>query len=644
MGIIAVILAPFTFLINYFFSIRRSRRLVEWMKMDAKGKPIEEELWHDAREAAIKLPRLSGSFSLILWPSAMLILAVVMLLLGRFGLYQAIVTAVSGLLIGPLNALSFFYALRSDMNKVLKKLSEYPVKPRDVDAPMTSLRFKLVFSYTCLVICPMLFAVILDRHQGDKLITEQRCEHTRSVLSHAAQTWGKSHSSDSVEWVFREGSIPNAEFFAVDRSGTLLVGSPSARIKNLALEHVAEKRTGTLYLHQADRYLTITAAGDGDIFLLGAFHRLSETRGFWGRNWLIIALLIGLGVIGVGLGLEASRDTMTPVGEMMRASQGVNEGDFTVRGVFLNDDELGVLGEVFNKLIADISEQLEMSSRMVDDIRSVIVRLGKETEEVYNVVAKQRLGVGDQMLNLDQAQSVSGQITDAARSIQEKSASIREMTEKTSSDCGTGRSVLGETSAGMRLIGDSMDEISNRMNELVAHFESIVEVVEMIDEVSERTNLLAMNASLEAVGAGRAGKRFAVVAQEVRRLADKTTQSTAKIRSLFSAISESSKACVGTVDGGQTKVAYGLDMMERLRQNFEEISMHAETTGESVAQIHLMTTQQTTAAMQMQDTIAEVADAGKTVEKGADVTDESVRSLNKLTGTLQGLVGTEKKS
>jgi len=93
-------------------------------------------------------------------------------------------------------------------------------------------------------------------------------------------------------------------------------------------------------------------------------------------------------------------------------------------------------------------------------------------------------------------------------------------------------------------------------------------------------------------------------------------------------------------------VKYGLDMMDQLRQSFDEISRHANATNEAVAQIHLMTTQQTTACLQMQDTIGDVADAGKVVEEGADLTEESMRSLKELADILQTLVtaGTETQS
>ena len=635
---IALILAPLTFSMNYFVSIRRSQRMVEWMKKDVRGQPIDEQLWHDARAAALKLPRLSASFSFVLWPTAMLAMSLIMLVLGNFGWYETILSAISGLLVGPLNAMTYFYAIRKVMYQVLKRLGEYPFEPRDIVVPKISLRFKLVFSYICLVISPMLFAVILDRHQGDKFETKKRQAYTENVIAEFERDWVNTRNPDVLKKVLENAATPLVDFFVLDRAGNLILGNPSPAFRQYVFERMPKDKNGMFYLHRFDQYISFASLDGVDAWVLGAFHRVDSSGGFWRRNWLITVLLIFLGGFGVLLAIAASNDTVRSAEEMMKISELVQKGDFTGHGVYLNDDELGLLGEVLNKLVKSMNEQLEISHRMIADIRSAIVRLGKENEEVYKVVSRQRLGVRDQAAGIAGARSVSGQITDAARSIQEKAGSIRDLADSTNMGCANGRTVLEDASDGMKLTGASMDEISRRIYELATHFESIVEVVSMIEEISEHTDLLALNASLEAVGAGEFGRRFAVVAKQVRRLADKTTQSTAKIRSLFQNISESNNACVGTINDGHEKVQYELGIMERLQQSLDEISRHAGTTSEAVAQIHLMTSQQTTACMQMQDTLTDAATAGKVVEEGAGVTEESMRSLKELASGLQRMI------
>ena len=643
MGIIALFLAPLTFLVNYLFSIRKSKRLIEWMKQDHAGKPIEEDLWNDARECAVKLPRLSASFSLVLWPSAMILMAIIMFIVGKFGWYQVLITGISGILIGPLNALAFFYGLRMVMFDCLKRLAEYPFTPKPIDAPLVSLRFKLVFSYTCLVLCPMLFAVLLDRHQQDKYVTQDRVIKTESAIKVSSEIWNRTKSWDAVGEFVRSTAIPNAQYFAVGRTGKLIFGDPPKHIKNHSLKRLADGFSNTLYIHQIDMLMVAKPIGDKDAWLVAVFGRLDTTRGFLARNRIIILLLIALGFYGVYLGMEASRDIMRPVDEMMKSSDALERGAFSTGGTYLNDDELGILGEVFNKLLLDIKKQLEISEKMVEDIRGAVIGLGRNSDGVYETITKQRMGVGDQMMGLHQAQSVSGQITDAARSIQEKAGMILDMADTTSGDCDRNQETLDNTIEAMKLIGNSMEEISQRMDELMSHYKDILEVVKLIEDINERTDLLSLNASLEAVGAKRIGSRFAVVAKEVRRLADKTAESTTEIQFLFQSIRDASEACLDTIEGGHERVEHALDMMRQLSKSFETILKNAKATSDAVAQIHIMTTQQTTSCLQMQDTINEVADAGKIVKEGADFTEETVKSLSELTTGLKSLVKTEEE-
>jgi methyl-accepting chemotaxis protein len=163
-------------------------------------------------------------------------------------------------------------------------------------------------------------------------------------------------------------------------------------------------------------------------------------------------------------------------------------------------------------------------------------------------------------------------------------------------------------------------------------------ILEIINELAEQTNILAINATIEAAGAGEAGKRFAVVADEIRRLADRVGGSTKEIRGLIDEIRAAVNTTVMTTETGTKAVDAGLRQFADVMTALKHVAGLVGTTTEAARQIELSTKQQATAVEQVNLAVANVAQATKETEASSTQTLQTASQLTTLSRDLGRLI------
>jgi methyl-accepting chemotaxis protein len=222
--------------------------------------------------------------------------------------------------------------------------------------------------------------------------------------------------------------------------------------------------------------------------------------------------------------------------------------------------------------------------------------------------------------------------------IAESAQRVSQIADDTARSARAGDQTVGEATDSIGGIKRQVDLIVAHMLDLGKKSQHIGGILEIINELAEQTNILAINATIEAAGAGEAGRRFAVVADEIRKLADRVGASTKEIRGLVDEIRAAVNTTVMTTEGGTKAVDLGARHFADVASAFGRIGGLVGTTTEAAREIELSTKQQATAVEQVNSAIANVAQATRESEASSNQTFQTASELAVLSRTLLRLV------
>jgi methyl-accepting chemotaxis protein len=271
-------------------------------------------------------------------------------------------------------------------------------------------------------------------------------------------------------------------------------------------------------------------------------------------------------------------------------------------------------------------------------IGSAIGDVKSSSAELQATANQQATGVKEQATSMNEINTTINELLATSRQIAESAQRVAEVAEHTAGAGRTGQHTVTTANESMDGIRQQVDVIVHHMLELGEKSQEIGAVVDIVSELAEQTNILAINSTIEAAGAGEAGKRFAVVADEIRKLADAVAESTKEIRSLVDLVRSAVNTAVMATEIGSKAVDAGSAQFGEVTRSFEEISELMTVTTEAAREIELSTKQQTTAVEQVNVAIADVAVATRESEASSLQTAQTATQLTTLAGDLQRLV------
>jgi len=324
----------------------------------------------------------------------------------------------------------------------------------------------------------------------------------------------------------------------------------------------------------------------------------------------------------------STRASLRSLGEIMGK---VADGDLTVRFQVRSRDELGELGQVFNTTVAQVRELIERVGQTVAEVERQAGRVESVSGESNHTVSEQH-----------------GQIEQVATAMNEMSATAQAVATSAEAAVGSAQSVNEETVNGRALVvaqvggiqrlASEIEQSVTVINQLAGDSQAISQVLDVIKTIAEQTNLLALNAAIEAARAGEQGRGFAVVADEVRGLAQRTQKSTAEIEQMIARLQNGVGAAVKTMHASHALAEDTVGQSAQVEQALEHILDAVGLIVDQNQQIAAAAEQQTAVAHDIDRNIVAINEAGQRTAEGAGHTEQASRELTQLVGHLQQLI------
>jgi methyl-accepting chemotaxis protein len=351
--------------------------------------------------------------------------------------------------------------------------------------------------------------------------------------------------------------------------------------------------------------------------------------------------------------LTARADATKHQGDFRKVVEGVNEtldavikpvqegsntlavmatGDLTVRMQGDYRGDLKAIKESINKVGSSLEDALRKVSEAVSATAGASSQISSSTEEMA-------AGAHEQT---SQAGEVASAVEEMTKTILENSrnASVAAETAKRAKESAVqGGKVVGETVDGMKRIADVVNKSAGTVKELGKSSDQIGEIIDVIDDIADQTNLLALNAAIEAARAGEQGRGFAVVADEVRKLAERTTKATKEIAGMIKKIQSDTAGAVTSMEEGTGEVERGIALADKAGASLKEIVGVSQKVTDMVTQIAAASEEQSSASEQISKNVEGISKVTGETAQGTQQIARAAEDLNRLTENLQRLIG-----
>ena len=347
-------------------------------------------------------------------------------------------------------------------------------------------------------------------------------------------------------------------------------------------------------------------------------------------------LLVAATALALALGLLAAwaitRQIIIPLRQTLNAAERVASGDLSQDLPVQRRDELGQLQASMQRMTQGLRELIGGIGDGVTQIASAAVELSAVTEQTS-------AGVNNQKVETDQVATAMNQMTATVHEVARNAEQASEAALMADQQAREGDRVVGEAVAQIERLASEVANSSEAMNQLKAESDKIGSVLDVIKSVAQQTNLLALNAAIEAARAGEAGRGFAVVADEVRSLAQRTQQSTEEIEELIAGLQSGTQRVASVMDNSRQLTDSSVELTRRAGGSLETITRTVSSIQAMNQQIATAAEEQSAVAEEINRSVMNVRDISDQTSAASEETASSSVELARLGTHLQGLVG-----
>ncbi len=313
---------------------------------------------------------------------------------------------------------------------------------------------------------------------------------------------------------------------------------------------------------------------------------------------LVLVVIVPVAIIYLW-GIEAR--IVRPAKQLAERLQRISQGDFTVSVGIKSHDELGQIADAIRVIRTELS-------KMIGNVREVAQQLTQGAENLSVITEHTQQGVRQQQQEAEQVASAINQMTASVHEVARNTAATAEAAGEADTKVNEGASVVSGTMQSITQLAKDVQQGADVIRRLETDSENIGTVLDVIRGIAEQTNLLALNAAIEAARAGEQGRGFAVVADEVRTLAQRTQESTQEIHEMIEKLQAGSREAVGVINRGQEQATASVDQATRAKQALDAIRGAVSTIHDMSAQIASASEEQGAVSEEINRNISNIAD------------------------------------
>ncbi|CAE6768758.1 methyl-accepting chemotaxis protein [Nitrospira defluvii] len=332
------------------------------------------------------------------------------------------------------------------------------------------------------------------------------------------------------------------------------------------------------------------------------------------------------------VGFVVARRITSRLSTIESCFQTISTGDLRVRIPVQGEDEVARLSQATNGLLDNLESMIGRVAVVTEQLASAAVELSATAVQISGGTARLTSRASHTAAAVEQMNATVGQVAQNSG----QAACLARETVETAQD---GGAVVSSTISGMQLLATAVTSSSTIITELGKSSDQIGMIVRTIEDIADQTNLLALNAAIEAARAGEQGRGFAVVADEVRKLAERTTKATKEISDMIRQIQQDTRGAVDSMQDGTRKVAAGMELANRTGEALAQIVRMVSQSADMIQQIAIASEEQSTATQQIAADIENVAQVTKESAAGADESAKACQNLSEMAIDLQRLVG-----
>jgi len=308
------------------------------------------------------------------------------------------------------------------------------------------------------------------------------------------------------------------------------------------------------------------------------------------------------------------------------------EGDLTRRLDSTDNDELGELALWFNTFVSNIQNMITVLNNSVDSVSTSSHELSKTAENLTS-------GSSEQASQTERVATAMAEMSQTIIEVARNAADAASSSQEASDIAGKGKSVVERAVEGMLRIAETVSEAMRTIGELGKSSTQIGSIIQVIDDIADQTNLLALNAAIEAARAGEHGRGFAVVADEVRKLAERTGKATKEITDMIKKIQDDTKKSVASMETGSTEVKEGVSLATEAMGSLELIVASSKKGKDMVHRIAAASEQQSAAAEDVSSNMESILEITRRSSKSTNEIKNTAEELQRLSNDLQAIVG-----